>query len=154
MTKLGKEMLDFQEQLAKEYGYKPIEPNLFLGDVRDKYRDNLPSWCNIDGDKSAILKTEQGTCIARGYKRIVIGDYGAFLEITPEQICKQNVMVAPGQEYRIQDEQYRDHVKYYWYTAKDRSNAKLYFQQKTVAYADYVPGMWYISPYEVVLSEK
>lgn len=48
---IGKEMLAFQERLAKERGYQPIGINLFLGDVREKYRNALPEWCNLNGDK-------------------------------------------------------------------------------------------------------
>ena len=140
-------MLAFQEDLAKEYGYAPIGYNLFLGDVRQKYLDALPEWCELAG---AVIPcyTMCGTLIATGYNRIVIGDYGAFLEFTPEQICGP-LRVQPGQEYRINDPQFSDRVKYHWLTANDLSGVKVYFQQKTVSYADYIPGMYYISPYEL-----
>lgn len=142
-------MLKFQEDLAIEYGYKPIEPNLFLGDVRQKYLKALPAWCKIDGDPKCGLFSERGTRIAYGYNRIVIGDYGAFVEITPEQIETLTIKLAPGEEYRIYDERFASRVKYHWYTTKVPAQIKLYHQQKPVTYADYVPGMWYVSPYQV-----
>lgn len=151
ISDIGKQMLAFQEQLAKEYGYKPIEINIFTGDVRQKYLDALPDWCKINGDACAPLYTLDGTIIATGYKRIVIGDYGAFIECTPEQMHRYNLRCKPGQEYRIYDERYSRNAKYHWLTAKDYSDCKIYLQQKTVTYADYVPGMYYISPYEVEL---
>lgn len=148
ISKIGREMLDFQERLAKEYGYAPIGYNLFLGDVRQKYRDALPGWCKLNG---CIIPcyTLSGTLIAKGYNRIVIGDYGAFVEFTSEQAVKSNMIVQPGQEYRITDPRFSERVKYFWYTAKDDSGVKIYFQQKTVTYADYLPGMYYVSPYEL-----
>lgn len=149
MSDIGREMLAFQEALSKEYEYKPVEPNLFLGDVRQKYLEALPEWCVLNGDAGAVLRTLDGTVLCKGYSRIVIGDYGAFVEIAPEQIRKEVLRCKPGQEYRYQDERFSQHVKYLWLTAKDRSDCKIYFQKKKVEYADYTPGFFYISPYEV-----
>jgi hypothetical protein len=88
--------------------------------------------------------------IAYKYNRIVIGHYGAFIEIEDDDIYDKNVKCEPGQEYRIRDRRYRDKVKYQWYTAKDHSHCKLYKQKRQVAYADYQENMWYISPFEVL----
>ena len=149
MSKTGKEMIAFQKELADEFGYEPIEPNFFLGDVRQKYKDALPQWCNVDGDLASPLFTLDGTLLCQGYNRIVIGDYGAFVEIAPEQIRKEVLRCKPGQEFRYLDERFAENVKYIWLTAKDRSSCKIYLQKKKVSYADYVPGMYYISVYEV-----
>lgn len=154
ISEIGKEMLDFQEKLAKTYGYKPIEPNLFLGDVRQKYIDALPEWCKIEGDPECELYSERETLIATGYERIVIGDYGAFIEISPEQILQNKLKLAPGEEYRVYDERYSNNVKYHWYTTIVPAQIKLYYQQKAVTYADYKPGMWYVSVYEVFPVEE
>lgn len=145
----GKEMLAFQEKLARAYKYKPIEPNMFLGDVRLQYRDALPEWCKLDGDQNCGLFSERETRVAYGYRRIVIGDYGAFVEIEPKQIEMLTLKLAPGEEYRVYDERYSAHVKYHWYTTIVPAQIKLYYQQRTVEYADYIPGMWYVSVYEV-----
>lgn len=99
------------------------------------------------------LYTLDGTQIATGYQRIVIGDYGAFVEIAPGQICKDALRCKPGQEYRYAEERFAANIKYLWLTTKDRSDCKIYFQKKGVNYADYVPGMFYISPYEVCVEE-
>lgn len=143
-----KMIVTLQNDLAREYNYKPLTPNLFC-DLRKLYEDNLPSWCNVDGDPSRRLLTSRGAVIASGYKRIVIGDYGAFVEITPDQINKNLLRCKPGEEFRIKDPRYKDMVKYHWYIPADGSRMKIYFQMKPVCYADYVPGMYYISPYEL-----
>lgn len=145
----GKEMLAFQAKLAAERGYAPIEVDLFLGDVREKYRQALPEWCILTGDPHAHLHSLAGTPLCSGYERIVIGDYGAFIEIAPERIYQASLRCKPGQEYRYRDSRFSENVKYLWLTAKDQSDCKIYLQKKTVSYADYVPGMYYISPYEV-----
>lgn len=152
ISDIGKEMLNFQARLAKEYNYKPINQiSLEYGDVREKYRNTLPEWCDITGSPDKSLYTLEGTKIGTGYTRIVIGDYGAFVEISPEQIVQENLIVKKGQEFRLHAPQYKDRVKYHWLTTNDKSDCKIYFQQKTVSYADYLPGMYYISPYECAL---
>lgn len=155
ISDLGKEMLAFQAKLAEENHYKPLpQSTLFYGDVRQKYKDALPEWCVLEGNLQTPLYSSAGTTLCTGYNRIVIGDYGAFIEISPEQIIKENLIVKKGQEFRINEPQYKDRVKYHWLTAKDTSDCKIYFQQKTVEYADYIPGMYYISPYECTLTPE
>ena len=165
MSEKGKEMLQFQADLATEHGYKPImkpnpsyqkglssEPKKIHDDSYiEQYRKNLPEWCKTaSAKKQCPLISLDGTLICTDIERIVIGDYGAFIEIAPEHMVLDNLKVKEGQEFRINDEKYNSHVKYHWYTAKDNSDCKVYFQQKTVTYADYNPGMYYISPYEVI----
>lgn len=149
ISKVGKEMLMFQERLAMEYKYKPIPINLFTGNIRDKYIEHLPIWTCVDGNPTQKLYSAYGTPISSGYKRIVIGDYGAFIEIEKAQMELQNIQCEVRQEYRINDEKYSKNIKYFWMTAKDNSHCKIYLQQKEVSYADYKVGMYYISPYEV-----
>ena len=153
ISKIGQSMLEFQEQLAKQYHYKPVEPNLFLGDVRDRYSSSLPSWCALGGSESP-LETSEGTLLCSGYRRIVIGDYGAFVEIDPSQIYVDVLRCQPGEEYRYTDERFAKNCKYLWLTTKDLSHCKVYHQKKTVDYADYLPDMYYISPYEVFPVEE
>lgn len=153
VSEIGKKMLAFQEKLAAERKYAPVEIDLFVGDVREKYRAALPEWCKEGGDLQTPLYTLDDTQIATGYQRIVIGDYGAFVEISSEQIRKEALRCKPGQEYRFAEERFAANVKYLWLTAKDRSDCKIYFQKKGVNYADYIPGMFYISPYEIYVEE-
>lgn len=154
ISQIGLEMLRYQEQLAKDYHYKPIEPNLFTGDVRSRYKETLPDWCSLCGNQAQTLITTQSTPIATGYTRIVIGDYGAFVEIDREHILRKKLMIQPGQEFRMSDNQFVGRVKYFWLTARDCSHCKIYEQQRTVDYADYKPGMFYISPFEVFPQQK
>lgn len=85
--------------------------------------------------------------LAVGYERVVIGDYGAYLEIAEDKMLISSLRCRPGQEYRMDDPRYKDHVKYWWLQPVGGAEIKVYFQLKTVKYADYRPGMFYISPH-------
>lgn len=161
---VGKEILKYQENLAEQYKYRNV-PKKRIDEVYDVYIEALPTFLDIDTLKTIELDktycyelkgkdipiySRNGTLIAEKYDRIVLGNYGAFIEIDKNDIILSNLKIKEGQEYRIQDPKYSEHVKYHWYTTKDESDCKLYFQQKRVTYADYKPGKWYISPYEIL----
>ncbi len=143
-------LLAFQEDLASKYKYKQLDP-MRSDEVRRRYRDNLPPGFKLEGDNTQKLYTSEGTLICNGYERIVIGDYGAFIEFSVSQAVTANYKIKEGQEYRINDPRYSGNVKYNWLTAKDNSNIKIYHQKKIVDYADYRIGMYYISPYEAII---
>lgn len=151
ISETGARMLKYQEQLADEYKYKPI-PRTFFKDVRAEVEEALPEWCNMSGDTTK-LETRSGTVIASGYNRIVIGDYGAFVEFSRAQANARHLKIKEGQSYRIEDPRYAEHVKYLWLTADDDSDVKVYYQKRSVEYADYKPGMLYVSVYEVFPAE-
>ena len=143
-------LLNFQEELANKYKYRKLNKTL-SAEVRQKYIDNLPSQLNIDGDTNFKIHSLKGTLISNGYNRIVIGDYGAFIEFDKSQVIRSNLKIKSGQEYRINDPKYSEHVKYWWLTPKDNSDMKVYYQKRIVSYADYMVDMFYVSPYEILL---
>lgn len=136
------------QDIVKKYHYRKL-PKQLSELSQDLYLRTLPEWCQLNGDSSATLITSSGIVVCNGYKRIVVGDYGAFIEFTREQAVKHNICCAKGERYRFSDPSYSDKVKYYHYTTKDESDVKIYFQQKTVTYADYLPNNLYICPFEV-----
>lgn len=143
-----KTVTDFQKSLAEKYKYKKLHDHL-QGRVRQVYIDHLPQGLVITGDDEITLFSLSGIPISKGYDRIVIGDYGAFIEISPDKAYLDNFKIQPGQEYR-QTDKYKDNVKYDWYTTKNE-DIKIYFQKKTVMYADYLPNKIYVCPYEIKL---
>lgn len=149
--KNGEKMLKRQEKLASEYKYKAFAPLLSLMQ-RKEYEENLPQ-IFLNREDSPLYSLD-GVLLAKKWDRIVIGDYGAFIEIADEDVVKENVKVKRGEEYRINDEHYSKRVKYFWYVPINGYPTKIYFQQKTVTYADYQPGKWYASPYEVYVKEE
>lgn len=153
-----KEILDYQNKLANDYNYKPLPPNvafkamaLYMNELPQKFTCSTQGFTPTGAYIKAVdtpIVTLNGTTLANKYERIVIGHYGAFIEISDDDINHLFIKVREGQEYRINNSKYADHVKYEWYTTHDESDCKLYFQKRTVDYADYKPGYWYISPYE------
>lgn len=135
--------LKIETKLAKKYRYSPLPK-----DLSEKYREffteNIPSFLSLEG--GGQLFTNNGTMLCDRYNRIVVGDYGAFVEfIKPAS----TFVIAPGQEYRVNDKRYSKNVKYIWLTIDDGSNIKIYHQKKKVLYADYIRGAYYVSVHEV-----
>ncbi len=142
-------VLKYQEALVEKYHYRPLPP-MFRDEAHKLYSENLPDGFVLEGDNVPLF-SPGGLRLCNRYNRIVVGDYGAYVEILPEDIINGNLMVKKGQEYRDADERYSKHTKYSWLTAKDGSNIKVYFQKKPVGYADYTPGRYYVSPFECSL---
>ena len=70
-------------------------------------------------------------------------------EIPIEKMILDDIIVKPGEEYRFKPDYVN--VKYHWYCLSKNHDIKIYYQKNTVAYADYKPEMFYISPYELRL---
>lgn len=139
-----------EKLLADKYRYKPLPPGA-SDYFRQLYIENLPKGFKLSGDNRPLY-TQHGCLVCTGYRRIVVGDYGAFVEFDDKQANLLMFRVQPGQEFRLNDINYSKNVKYNWLTVKDGSDIKIYQQKKTVLYADYIPGMYYISPNECFLS--
>jgi len=137
-----------QRGLAEKHKYKPLPPDLAREAIQT-FKDSLPAFLKLDGSDD-ILKSQNGTDICRGYNRIVFGEYGAHIEFSSEQGNVNNFRVKKGQEYRINNPKYRGKVKYTWWTTNDGSDIKIYKQEKPEQYADYIPGLFYVSVFDVV----
>jgi len=101
------------------------------------------------------VKLENGTkgpAISTGYTRVVVGGRGAYLEIDPSQIIRDQLELQPGEEYRFTNEEWKKKVFYGWHRTKE-GHRKVYEQFKYVGYADYKIGCFYIDPKEVFLPE-
>ena len=135
-----------EADLADLYKYKNL-PDYLSQFYRELYRGNIPHFL-VSRDGPIYLHTSRGTIFSEDFDRIVVGDYGAFVEFSapaePDLFITQ-----PGQEYR-EKEPYRKNVKYLWLTVDDGSEIKIYKQLRGVTYADYVPGKYYVSVHEVL----
>ena len=112
------------------------------------------------GNQNREFFTSKNTLIAIGYNRIVYGDHGPYIEFElsnfkVELIRKFNNS-PPNDAY------------YEWMIVNDNSETKIYRQLRDVnnlpnppptgfrgnrieGYADYLPGKYYISPFELVI---
>jgi hypothetical protein len=135
-----KEVESYIENLVTKYNYKPL-PKTVSQNARIFYEQRLNGFenfrnTNIDGIQVCEL-----------YDRIVIGDYGAFVEFAfDKRICE--FTIAKGQEWRF-DERYlmerEISIKYLWLEFRGR---KVYLQVNPVKYADYKPYYFYISVHD------
>jgi hypothetical protein len=87
--------------------------------------------------------------VAIGYTRIVIGKRGPYVEFTRDQIQWHAFKVPHDQIFRWTDER----AYYVEYRSFDESRTMLYFQKRTVGYADYKVGMCYIAPTDLLRAE-
>jgi len=147
----------FISSLVEKGKYKPLKPaeSEF---VRKKYFEELPDFLKDKVDGSDIkLYTKSGGLICKGFKRIVIGDYGAYIEFSEGQAVTSSFVIMKGQEWRSEPKY--DHSKYKALTHRcyendtiDNCRLLIYKQKHTVKYADYKVGMYYISVYDCVPS--
>jgi hypothetical protein len=121
-------------------------------EIREGYRArlNLPEF-PPEGEP-VEFRTKSGTLVAVGYKRVVIGDRGPYVEFAEDQMVHDKLEIPKDQKWRLlwiePDPQRRC---YYWELRSiDKARVKVYVQQRTVDYADYKLGMWYISPFDLV----
>lgn len=79
------------------------------------------------------LHTRAGEPFATGYSRVVIGERGPYVEFSPSQVTAQLTYV--------------DTPHYYFAEARTAEGVMVYHQKHRVEYADYLPGMLYVSPF-------
>lgn len=89
-----------------------------------------------------IFLSDSDLPIATGYERVVVGERGAYIEFWPDQIIKENIFIPEHARYRLTD------AKCYYNEWQSKCDSKvfIYEQKKSVVYADYIIGMFYISP--------
>lgn len=133
--------------------YYPIKNKDTRAQVHNYYCANVEALGFKLNGGTNLLFSPKGIALTHGYTRVVIGDFGAYVEISTEQIVKENLIVKAGQEFRIGDPKYKDSVKYNWLTVEGDEDVKVYYQKRTVAYADYKVGMIYIDPRELIIGE-
>ena len=99
--------------------------------------------------KTALFYTHSGLLIANGYRRLVVGKRGPYVEFDTEHIVHENMYVPPEQAYRFNGD-WPDIVFYFEYRSSDVSDVMIYHQNRRVGYADYLPGCYYIAPGDLV----
>jgi hypothetical protein len=96
----------------------------------------------LNGSDSLEFYTFSDLLVARGFTRVVIGERGPYIEFSDSNIIVGSVYVPQELTKRLGNDLYY----YDEYRTIDTSMVMLYKQKKTVDYADYKVGMWYISP--------
>lgn len=132
--------------LVSYFKYKPLETAASRR-AKKFYEEHIPSNLSVDGGEKKLYDLT-GNLICNKYDRIVIGDYGAYVEFDKENAYLDNFKIKEGQEFRL--EKRYEKCKYIWLTTKNKnSSTKIYLQTNPVTYADYIPGKYYISIAEI-----
>ena len=145
------------EHFREMYKYKKLDA--FQSDyARKTYEAELPDFLKgRTGGSDMPLYAENGQLVCNGFERIVIGDYGAYVEFNDEQANLNHIITMPGQEYRQNDsysckflaltlDGYKNEI------SKDiygKHSLLIYKQTNTVPYADYKVGKYYVSVYQI-----
>jgi len=89
---------------------------------------------------------KDGSLFAKNYDRVVVGDYGPYMEIDPSDLVGR-LTVKKGQEWRLKPnlENRKCFPLKYEYFETQLGNM-VYKQRGTVKYADYQVGKYYICP--------
>lgn len=82
--------------------------------------------------------------ICTGYQRVVIGQRGPYIEFKKTHIFDRKLYIPTKQLYRLSDPK----VYYIEFRTVD-DDVKVYYQMRTVAYADYKIEHFYISPLDL-----
>jgi len=93
------------------------------------------------------LYTKSGEQIANGYTRIVFGDRGPYIEFTREQMINSAMYIPKDMAWKMKPE--HTSKVYYFELRTNVDDVKVYFQRKTVDYADYKVNYFYISPFDL-----
>ena len=109
------------------------------------YKDRLK--IPIDGD-DIKLYTKTNLLIAKGYNRIVLGGRGPYIEFDDSQVKMKNCFIPKEEAWR----QLSDTAYYIEYRT-DRDYVKVYKQLRIVNYADYIVGLYYISPFDLYIKD-
>ena len=104
----------------------------------DEKRLRIPTCGHCD----LPLYSRDGLLLAKGYRRVVIGERGPYVEMLQRHIIRVHFHVPEDQRYRLKS---RD-VYYIEFRSNCPSRVKAYLQRRAVEYADYRVGCWYISP--------
>jgi len=94
-----------------------------------------------DGSNIPLYLNAPHFVISNGYNRVVIGQRGPYVEFNKNQIFCNRLYIPNSQLYRLSDPK----VYYIEFRTTD-FDAKVYYQMRSVAYADYKIGCFYISP--------
>jgi hypothetical protein len=86
--------------------------------------------------------------VATGYTRIVIGGRSPYIEFLPGHLIWDSLHIPDDEKYRT-EHQWTDRVYYVEWRSNDESKVKVYERKRTVEYADYKVGLFYISPFDL-----
>lgn len=151
--------LDFFDAGAGMPGSTACYPNR----QRDRLRVEATLGLLEFGNAETAFYTPIGTLFAVGYRRVVYGDHGPYVEF---ERCQLRCWLRRKFDRNLPPDAY-----YEWLEPADGSGVKVYDQRRDVSqlpnppaggfrgnrpegYADYRPGFIYVSPWELRFTES
>jgi len=111
--------------------------------IRDIHKKNLNQTFGHIGNHFSIHTIN----VISEYDRVVIGNHGPYIEFSHDHIICP-LTLKHGEEWRLDALK----AKYIWYEPIVNNHQlpiKIYHQKNKVSYADYIPGKYYVCPYEL-----
>ena len=102
----------------------------------------MPNFYEFSGDQTKGIFLKSGMQIAHNFQRVVHGERGAYVEFLPEQIIHENIFIPEDKRWKLR----YDEVYYIEHRTNDGTFVLVYEQKREVDYADYVSGLFYITP--------
>ena len=87
--------------------------------------------------------------VATGYRRVVIGDRGPYVEFAHDHVF-QVLHTPEDQKWRAEGDW---PMKVFYFEFRTADGVMVYKQNRTVKYADYQIGMFYVSPWDLTTEE-
>lgn len=110
---------DYVNYLIEIYNYKKLLDKLSEY-YWSLYLNLLNNNFKITGSNTDKLFSTNGILLSTGYKRIVISDYGAYIEFDRLQASVNNFIIDKSQKYRLSD-RFINNIKYLWMTTDRKS---------------------------------
>ncbi|MDA8139782.1 MAG: hypothetical protein M0036_14120 [Desulfobacteraceae bacterium] len=117
------------------------------------YRSRLKIDPDVGTPDTFFSTMMTGLPVARGYLRIVIGARGPYIEFAKGQLVLENIKIPEDQSWRLLPH-YAKRIFYIEFRSADKGNVKIYHQIRAVDYADYRPGLFYISPFDLLCNRQ
>ena len=102
----------------------------------------------LEGDQITEFFSESGLLLAKGYRKVVIGKRGSYIEFDGKNIVIASLHIPGEERWRVRSET----AYYIEYRSNCKSNVMVYWQKRYVQYADYELGKWYIAPSDLCLT--
>lgn len=141
-------ILEFQHTSAETNFYQAMDkPKRYF--YHNFYKERIPKGLPIHGTKRTLM-TKKGVLISRGYEKIVIGDYGAYIQFSQNQAYLENIHIPEKECYKISSSKYR-YIKHVIYHVIGEPAIDIFQQKELVDFADYIPDKYYIDVFSVKL---
>lgn len=141
----------YKENLISTYSYKQL-PKFIEQEALKVIRESVPEYLNLNGG-SETLYSPKDVKVCKGYARILITPYGAYVEMSATQIVSANFITEEYEMYKVKNPQkYHNFKKIDMYICGNKE-VRVHEQFNTVTWGDFKAGYYYIATEDVKIKE-